>query len=201
VEKRLRPSSEEGNEEQKQQHAEGVGSRRARGEAVKKKYVKCPYNRQRSQCWQYEGSSTCEHRSILRLCKQSYGLGICQHNRRNAVGSNVVGRSFASTTSKEAISRNTVARASAKIIENNRTRSQKAVRRDDHLRSQQTTKEANGITTCSEADPMEQPGTGLPYPTELTCHPPQFRKHLMFCKNIFVFICGSGRCYATVIHT
>jgi hypothetical protein len=62
VEKRKRPSSEEGNEAQEQQHEEGVGGSRASGEAAKKKHAKCPHNRQKIQCWQCEGSSTCEHR-------------------------------------------------------------------------------------------------------------------------------------------
>jgi hypothetical protein len=81
VEKRKRPSSEEANEAQEQQHEEEVGGSRASGEVEKKKSAKCPHNRQRSQCWQSEGSSTCEHRRILRLCKQCNGLGICEHNR------------------------------------------------------------------------------------------------------------------------
>ena len=46
VEERKRPSSDEGNEAQKQQHGEGVGSSRASGEAVKKKRAKCPHKRQ-----------------------------------------------------------------------------------------------------------------------------------------------------------
>ncbi len=75
VEKRKRPLFEEGNEAQTQQHEEGVGGSRASSEGAKKKRAKCPHNRQQSQCWQCEGSSTCEHRRILRLCKQCNGLG------------------------------------------------------------------------------------------------------------------------------
>jgi hypothetical protein len=44
VEKRQRPSSEEGNESYIQQH-EGVGGSRTSGEAVKRKREKCPHNR------------------------------------------------------------------------------------------------------------------------------------------------------------
>ena len=84
VEKRKRPLFEEGNETQKQQQEQGVGGGRASGEAGKKKRAKCPHNRQNSQCWQCEGSSTCEHRRILRLYKQCHGLGICQHNRQKS---------------------------------------------------------------------------------------------------------------------
>ena len=83
VEKRKRPSSEEGNGAQKQQHGEVVRNSRARGEA-EKKLAKCPYNRQQGQCWQWEGSSICEHNRILRLCKQCNGLGICEDNRRKS---------------------------------------------------------------------------------------------------------------------
>jgi hypothetical protein len=79
-----RPLSEEDNKAQKQQHAEGVRGSRASGEDAKSKCVKCPHNRQKSQCWQCEGSSTCEHRRILRLCKQCNGLGISEHNRRRS---------------------------------------------------------------------------------------------------------------------
>ena len=45
-------------------------------EAVEKRHT-----RQKSQCWQCEGSSIYEHRRILRLCKQCNGQGICEHNR------------------------------------------------------------------------------------------------------------------------
>jgi hypothetical protein len=84
VEKRKRPSSEEDNKAQKQQHEEGVGGSRASCETAKKKRAKCPHNRQKSQCWQCEGSSTCEHRRILRMCKQCNGLGICEHSRQRS---------------------------------------------------------------------------------------------------------------------
>ncbi len=76
VEKRKRPSSEEENEAQTQQHEEGVGGSSASGEAAKKKRAKFPHNLRKSQCWQCEGSSTCKHRRILRLCKQCNRLGI-----------------------------------------------------------------------------------------------------------------------------
>jgi hypothetical protein len=81
VEKRKRPLSEEGSEAQEQQHEEGESGSRASGEAAKKKRAKCPHNRQKSQCWQCEGSSTCEHRRILRLCKQCNGLRRGEHLR------------------------------------------------------------------------------------------------------------------------
>ncbi len=79
VEKRKRPLSEEDSDAQEQHHEEGVGGSSASGEAEKAKRAKCPHNRQKSQCWQCEGSGTCEHRRILRLCKQCNGLGICEH--------------------------------------------------------------------------------------------------------------------------
>ena len=47
VEERKRPSSEEDNEAQEQQHEEGVGGSRASGEAAKAKRAKCPHNRQK----------------------------------------------------------------------------------------------------------------------------------------------------------
>jgi hypothetical protein len=81
VEKRKRPLFEEDNEVPKQQHEQGAGGSRASGENAKKKRANCPHNRQKSQCWQCEGSSTCQHRRTLRLCKKCHGLGICEHNR------------------------------------------------------------------------------------------------------------------------
>jgi hypothetical protein len=84
LEKRKRPLSEEGNKAQEQLHEEGVGGSSASSEAAKIKRAKCPHNREKSQCWQCEGSSTCEHRRILRLCKQCNGLGICEHNRQRS---------------------------------------------------------------------------------------------------------------------
>ena len=61
VEKRKRPSSEEDNEAQEQQHEEGLGGRSASGEVAKKKRAKCPHNRPKSRCKQCGGSSICEH--------------------------------------------------------------------------------------------------------------------------------------------
>ena len=66
----------------------------AGGGSVKKGGAKCPHNRQKSQCWQCEGSSTCEHRRILRLCKQCNGLGICEHNRQRNKCKQCVGSSM-----------------------------------------------------------------------------------------------------------
>jgi len=58
VEKRKRPSSEQGNEAQKQQHGEGVGGSRATGESV---WSKCN-NACVEQVQQCSGSSICDHK-------------------------------------------------------------------------------------------------------------------------------------------
>jgi hypothetical protein len=81
VEKRKRPSSEEGHEAQEQQHGDGVGSSRASGEDSKRKREKCPHNRNKSECKACGGASICEHNRIRSQCKQCGGASICEHSR------------------------------------------------------------------------------------------------------------------------
>ena len=85
MQKRKRPSSAEGNEDQKQQLAVGVGSSGASGEAVKTKQAKCPHNRRRSDCKQCGGPSICEHNRRRSRCKECVGVIICEHNRIRSV--------------------------------------------------------------------------------------------------------------------
>ena len=82
VEKRKCPLSEEDNEDQKQQHEDGVDGSRASGEAVKKKRAKCPHNLNKSECQACGGASICEHNRRRSRCKQCGGASICEHNRQ-----------------------------------------------------------------------------------------------------------------------
>jgi hypothetical protein len=85
MQKRQRPSSADGNEDQKQQLAVGVGSSGASGETVKMKQAKCPHHRRRSDCKQCGGASICEHNRRRSVCKQCGGANICEHNRIRSV--------------------------------------------------------------------------------------------------------------------
>jgi hypothetical protein len=113
VEIRKRPSSEEGNEAQKQLHGEEVGSSRAVSasrEDVKRKSAKCPHSRKRSGC------------------KQCGGSTICEHNSERKAASNAAGRASASTTAKKAGASNATGRAST-------------MQKVEHLRAQPRTKQ------------------------------------------------------------